>query len=572
MSDALLVALNAQYVHTALGIRSLAAYVGDEFVIDCMERTINDSFFAIIEEIYCRRAPIIGLSCYIWNIDWMLQIAQAVRAMIPNATIVLGGPEVSYDAQSCLEQHPYVDAVFCGEGERSFLAYLRQWKTKRDFSAIGGLCYRKENGRIRQNSTLELLAGEEIPVGYDFCDLPQAPQIVYYESSRGCPYRCGFCLSRGERVRMRSTEATIAHLKQFADAQLAQVKLVDRTFNADLTRAKAIWRAISSWDTPCNFHFEVAARTLDEEAIAILQRAPAGRIQLEIGIQSTHEPTKRAIEREESFEKIADVVKKIQKNHNVHVHLDLIAGLPHENWEAFGRSFRAVYALQPDMFQLGFLKLLKGSRLREIADSFGCQYRTSAPYDVLKTDDMPPDALFELKRCEHAVDRYYHSNQCKRAIQYLLQKGADPFDFYVALGRWIADKPIQKHLNRLLALWTFAEEKEWQDEALRQLLLFDYLAAERRAKLPLGAEKGDAQIDKRVRAFYQHEAERYWGKGVRTPWRFSQIYAFDYDVLTYNGTQPLQKRACFILFDYLNHTQEEITLPEMRAECAGDNG
>lgn len=561
MSDALLVALNAQYIHTALGIRSLAAYAAGEFDVECLERTINDSFSAVIEDIYRRRAPIIGLSCYIWNIDWMMRIAQAIRAMLPDVHVVLGGPEVSYDAVSCMEQHPYIDAVFCGEGEKAFLSYLHQWKTGRDFSNVKGLCHRMRDGQICQNEPAEPINGEEIPVGYDFDRLPMAPQMVYYESSRGCPYRCGFCLSRGEHVRMRSAEKTIEHLKQFADANIAQVKMVDRTFNADLTRAKTIWRAISEWDTICNFHFEVAARTLDEEAIAILQNAPVGRIQLEIGIQSTHEPTKRAIEREESFEKIANAVKKIQKNHNVHIHLDLIAGLPHEGWEAFGDSFRAVYALQPDMFQLGFLKLLKGSRLREIAESFGCTYSEFAPYEVLKTDDMLPEALFALKRCEHALERYYHSSQCQRAVQYILQSGIDPFDFYVSLGNWIADKPIQKHINRLMALWTFAQAQGWHDEALRQLLLFDYIAAERRAKLPLETAEQDVGLEKRIRAFYRNHAKQYWGKQTQTPWRFSRIHAFDYDVLHYDGRHPLQEKKCFVLFDYLQRTQTEIVLP-----------
>lgn len=553
MRDVLLVALNAQYVHTALGIRSIAAYAREQADIDCLELTINDSFAASLETIYQRRAPLIGFSCYIWNIEQTLRLAQALHAMDSSLTIVLGGPEVSYDAEEWLEKYPYVYAIFCGEGEIAFSNFLGEWQKEKNWYMVGGLCWRDEE-RIIQNPPAAFLSGEEIPFGYDWQNLPKSPQIIYYESSRGCPYHCAFCLSAGDKLRFRSAEKTIEDLQKLAEAGVAQVKFVDRTFNADLPRAKKIWRAMAVWDTPCNFHFEIAAKALDDEAIEILQRMPLGRVQVEIGIQSTNEPTKRAIDRDESFAVITDVVQRLQKNNNIHIHLDLIAGLPEDTWTTFGQSFCDGYALKPDMLQLGFLKLLRGSKLREVAKEFGCFYSAYAPYEVLRTATLSPTELFDLKRCEHAVDMYAHSNQCQQAMEYLNKKMDDPFQFYVDLGRWIANRAIHKQWNRIEALWSFAQEYGYADQCLYELLLFDYLKTERRAQLPLGAKKPSGELEQKIRQFYRFRAKELWGDQVRTPWRFTQIHPFSYDVLQ----KTCQKKDCLVLFDYQANTQIEI--------------
>lgn len=555
MSDITLVGVNAKYVHTSLGIRSLAAYLEREKPTVCvkqLEVTINDKFEAMIEKIFKNRSPIVGFSCYLWNISAVLRLAQALKAMDPTVTILFGGPEVSYDAEAWLARYAFIDAILYGEGERSLVAYWEQWQGEKDWAAVSGLCWRKEK-MIQTNEPSDWLAGDDIPMGYSMEALPIAPQIIYYESSRGCPYRCAFCLSAGESLRFRSAEQTLTDMKVFAEAGATQVKFVDRTFNADRERANYIWREMATWETTCNFHFEIAARTLDEESIMILQNMPKGRVQLEIGIQTTHEKTKQAIDRVESFEKIATVVRQLQENNNMHIHLDLIAGLPHEGWTEFERSFCDVYSLQPDMLQLGFLKLLRGSKLRAIAPTFGCHYSEFPPYEVVRTDCLSPQELFALKECEHAVDMYYHATMCRRAVDYLVKKARNAFVFFVDLGRWIKEKPIHKHLDRLHALWAFAEHNHWDDDILKELLVFDYLRMEKRATIPFG---GITQKESDFfRAFYREKEKDIWNNQVRMPWRWSQLYYFDYDICHQKGEMP-QKKRNLVLFDYQAKTQQ----------------
>lgn len=555
--QATLVALNAQYIHTPAGIYSLAAYAGHQLDLCCLSFNINEKFDLLLERIYHARAPIVCFSCYIWNIELVYRLAQALYAMDDSLCILLGGPEVSYDPMEQLRAHPYVAGILYGEGEKSFLQFVRTFYGTQDYSQLAGLCYRQQTDLI-DNGPPELIPAADIPVPYDFAQLPSPPQIIYYESSRGCPHRCAFCLSRGEALRLRPLEDTLMHLRQFVEHGAKQVKLIDRSFNADLDRAKRIWKELATWDTDCNFHFEVAAASLDEEALAILQRAPKGRFQFEIGVQSTNPNTKRAIDRPESFQVLQRVVRSLQSQGNLHLHLDLIAGLPEEDMASFGQSFRDVFALRPDMLQLGFLKLLKGSQLRSVAAEFGCHYSEQPPYEVRRTSTMRPEDFFVLKRCERALDLYYHAPPIKRATLHLLGQ-RDSFAFFCELGAWIGERNLSSLSLRMEALWCFAVEKGWQSPALRERMLYDVLTWERTPTLPLGFAPPSSREKEKIRLFYQTQGAKLFPQAKGNPWRFSQVQGFAYDIFHDPEQQTPALRKNYVLFDYQNKRQMDIT-------------
>lgn len=555
--DALLVALNAKYVHTSLSIRSLASYCGDLFEIDTLELTINDRFERMRSAIFHRRAPLVGFSCYIWNIELTLKLAQALKKMDPSVTIFLGGPEVSFDAEELLLKYDTIDLIIQGEGE---VPLLRLLETNR-YEDVPSLVWRDHNG-IRVNPPAVPLPLEAIPFAYHK-PFPSAPQIIYYESSRGCPFACGFCLSGGTGVRFLSEERAIAELTAFANANVHQVKLVDRTFNADPKRALRIWRALSMLQTQTNFHFEIAAQLLDEESVAVLQRAPKGRFQLEIGVQTTNPDTLKAIHRPEKFEEISHAVKTLKETGNIHLHLDLIAGLPEESFAQFARSFDNVFALRPHMLQLGFLKLLKGSLLRANASSFEAVYADYPPYEILSTASITAADLLSLKQCEAAVDRFYHAGHTRVSLDYLLRSESSPFSFFMRLGLYIEHRECANPLNAVETLWAFAAQEGSADDGLKALLLYDWLVPQKRGMLPAGfdAEVSPADSEK-IRSFYRLRASAELGLQLQDTqaWRHCTVHVYPVDLfaLIKNGTRI--SRRCVVLFDYTNGNCREIEL------------
>lgn len=555
--DTLLVALNAKYIHTALGARSIAAYCAEEFWIDTLELTINDTFDSLREQIFLHRAPIVGFSCYIWNIDRMLKLAESLHHMDPSVAIVLGGPEVSYNAPELLENHPFVDAIITGEGEVSWQCLLRS----KNLSAVPGTCFRdSSSGKIVQNPAALPIPGDELPFGYDWENLPAAPQILYYESSRGCPFRCAFCLSRDAVLRYRNAQETIDHLCALGRANVHQVKLVDRTFNADPVRAATIWGALIHLDTRTNYHFEIAAHLLDDATLNLLEGAPPGRFQFEIGVQSTNKATLYAIDRPDRFADITHVVQALSQSGNIHLHLDLIAGLPHEGLPEFERSFNDVLALGSQKLQLGFLKLLRGSRLREIASSFGCAYADFAPYEVLRTDSLTSADLLALKHTESALELYQNALHCPTALHYLLAKETSAFAFFMQLGSFVTpiEKSLQKPLARLQALWRFCEHTHRTDDVLRELLRFDYHCKEKQPQ-PLFDEELDSAADAvRIRAFYRNHATALIGS-QRQPWRVSSVKRFSLDTPAYQANGRIRWQTTYVLFDYENNRRTDIT-------------
>lgn len=476
----LLVAVNAKYIHSNPAVYSLRTYAGKYKEQICIaEFTINNSLEEILAEIYKEQAEVVAFSCYIWNIGMITRLAAELKLVQPGVIIWCGGPEVSYHSSELLSAQEAIDGIVIGEGERTFLElmdyYLEQSKK---LEAIKGLVFResakpvgkavrliiepisrrivdienatghqeKHADHITETSLREPLYLEEIPFPYEDVELFRN-KIIYYESSRGCPYTCSYCLSSVDRrVRLRSLELVKKELQLFLDHQVAQVKFVDRTFNCNRSHAMEIWRYIREHDNGVtNFHFEITADLLSEEELTLLASLRPGQVQLEIGVQTTNPLTMEAIRRRVDEKKLALNVERIQSGHNIHLHLDLIAGLPFEDLSSFRKSFNDVYRLRPDQLQLGFLKVLKGSPMEEESERYGIIYREVPPYEVLYTAALSYRDLLLLKGVCEMAEVYYNSGQFATTIRYLEHFFDTPFELYRRLSEYYE----AKSLNRL---------------------------------------------------------------------------------------------------------------------------
>ena len=432
----LLAACNAKYIHSNLAVYALKAYAREfEEHMLLREYTINQQKDDILRDIYQSGAQVVCFSCYIWNVSFIRDLLADLVQILPETQFWAGGPEVSYDASRFLTENPKVTGVMVGEGEETFLELSRYYlKGEGSLSAIRGITYRDGEG-IHENGWRELLDLSAVPFVYRNLKSFEN-RIIYYESSRGCPFSCSYCLSSiDKKLRFRSLELVLPELQFFIDHKVPQVKFVDRTFNCKHDHAMAIWKYITEHDNVIsNFHFEISADLLREEELELLSVMRPGLIQLEIGVQSTNPDTIRAIHRTMDFEELAKIVKRIQSFRNIHQHLDLIAGLPYEDYESFRKSFNDVYALRPDQLQLGFLKVLKGSLMMKKAPEYGIIYKHAEPYEVLRTDWLSYDDILRLKMLESMVEVYYNSGQFQYTLPFLEKYFPDAFSMYEALG------------------------------------------------------------------------------------------------------------------------------------------
>lgn len=517
MKKILLAAVNAKYIHSNLAVYSLKSYAqsrlrqeGVEEIpdIEVAEYTINQQIDEILRDIYKRQPDFLGLSCYIWNLSTAAQLLEEIPKILPSAQIWLGGPEVSYDARSVLENYPRVKGVMKGEGEETFTRIVAGDRLR----DILGITYRDNEGKIIENPWRPVMDLSSIPFVYR--DMEQfRNKIIYYESSRGCPFSCSYCLSSVDKtLRLRKISLVKQELQFFIDQKVEQVKFVDRTFNCSHRHAKEIWKYIKEHDNGVtNFHFEVSADLLDEEEIRLIQSMRPGLIQLEIGVQSTNSDTIREIRRTMRFDRLRDIVRQIQKNHNVHQHLDLIAGLPFEDLESFSRSFNEVYALHPDQLQLGFLKVLKGSYMEEKADDYGLLYKSTPPYEVLSTKWLTYREVLTLKGVEEMTEVYYNSGQFKHTLSYMEEKVDSPFALYRSLSEYYERNGLflikHSRVTRYEILLRFVEETMQEEtERVRELLIYDFYLRENAKSRPEFA--GAYSVDSRVlREFYRKEEE-----------------------------------------------------------------
>lgn len=576
----LLAAVNAKYIHSNPAIYSLRAYSVQkdselEKHIELAEYTINQPFQDILADIYARMPDCVAFSCYIWNIGMVKDIVRELAKILPETRIWLGGPEVSYNAEELLEEMPFLTGIMVGEGEVTFhelLMFYRQGGPEDNggLEQTDGIVFRKRGqGGICRTGDRALTDISSIPFFYDDADIGDFHnRILYYESSRGCPYRCSYCLSSIDKtVRLRSLNLVEKELQFFLEKKVPQVKFVDRTFNCNHSHAMGIWRFIKEQDNGItNFHFEISADILTEEEITLLRSLRPGLVQLEIGVQSTNPVTIREIRRHMDWERLRRIVAALQEKDNIHIHLDLIAGLPYEDFHSFRNSFNEVYACRPEQLQLGFLKVLKGSYMYEKASEYEIHYTDKPPYEVLFTKWLPYSQVLKLKRVEEMVELYYNSSQFAHTLPVLEKAFPDPFRLYEQLAEYYEEKgyfvnnPARAY--RYQVLLDFALSADPDNMTLyRQLLTLDmYLRENMKSRpafvLPLREQQ---EAKDKINGFYRREEcspsflKEYVedGYNARQMARMTHIECFTFPVWEKENPQGNGGGAVYyLLFDY----------------------
>lgn len=580
-----LAAINAKYIHSNLAVYSLKACAehipGVQVAVE--EFTINNYIDEILTRLYREKSDVLAFSCYIWNLTMVEELTDLMSKAAPEVKIWLGGPEVSYDAADVLRRNPGADLVMRGEGEDTFrelvsrlasspASQVQDMAADETLSGIPGLTFRAGDGRVVDTGERPPVLMDSIPFPYKNMDI-FTNRIIYYESSRGCPFSCSYCLSSIDRhVRFRSLSLVLEELKFFLDHQVPQVKFVDRTFNCRHDRTLAIWQFIKEHDNGVtNFHFEVTADLLNEEALALLGTLRPGLIQLEIGVQSTNPKTIKAIDRVMDFSTLSQLVQRIRKGKNVHVHLDLIAGLPWEDLDSFIRSFNDVYALRPNQLQMGFLKVLKGSKMHEKQMEYSLIYRTKPVYEVMSTKWITFDEIFFLKDVEKMVEVYYNSAQFTYSLEYLLHFFNTPFELFktlaMAYGEQVTDGRKVSRLERYELLRRFAkgavEGASGMDEGHRfvpelfdDILRYDYYLREKAKIRPSWAPE-NGNFKKAIAAFYSSSLMRenyfkeYDDKNYRQIRNLTHVEIFSWDIgESALAGRPVQKENGGVLFMY----------------------
>lgn len=541
----LLAAINAKYIHSNLAVYSLKAYAKKyQDQIGLAEYTINQNPDDILKGIYRDHPEVLCISCYIWNISYVKNLIREVHKVLPDTAIWLGGPEVSYDARKVLEEHPEVTGVMKGEGEVTFLElagfYLEGIS---ELAKIEGITYR-DGDQIQENPWRGITDLSTIPFVYK--DLKKFEnRIIYYESSRGCPFSCSYCLSSiDKKLRFRDLELVKEELQFFLDHNVPQVKFVDRTFNCKHDHAMAIWKYLIAHDNGItNFHFEVAADLLNEEEIALIRTMRPGMIQLEIGVQSTNPDTIREIHRKMDFAQVSEVVTRVQEGHNVHQHLDLIAGLPYEDYDSFGKSFCDVYQLRPQQLQLGFLKVLKGSYMYEHASEYGLIYRTKPPYEVLASKWVSYDEMLEIRLVEEMLELHYNSGQFLTYLAVLEQRYASAFQMFLDMGHFYRSHGYldcsHNRVRRTEIVLEFAESVDaGHRAAYEEALIFDLYKIEKSKSRPIWAR--DLALEKKKTSAYlrAHGLEK----------KYCHLEKFNW--LDARGTLRQKEQPIWLLFDY----------------------
>ena len=487
----LLAACNAKYIHSNLAVYDLKAYSSDydEHVI-LREYTINQPKDEILKDIYSSGADVVCFSCYIWNISFVRELIRDLVKILPKTAFWAGGPEVSYDAEKFLTEMPEMTGVMVGEGEKTFHDLLEFYIDGKDsLEEISGIAYRTGD-KIIHNGWRELMDLSAIPFVYEHLEKFEN-RIIYYESSRGCPFSCSYCLSSiDKKLRFRDLELVKKELQFFLDHRVPQVKFVDRTFNCKHEHAMTIWKYILEHDNGVtNFHFEISADLLREEEMELMSQMRPGLIQLEIGVQSTNPETIRAIHRHMDLKKLEHCVNRVHSFRNIHQHLDLIAGLPYEDYDTFHQSFNDVYRMKPDQLQLGFLKVLKGSLMQKEAEVYGIVYKEKEPYEVLSTNWLTYGEVLKLKMVESMVEVYYNSGQFWHTLEYLVPFEKDAFTCYEKLGSFYEKKGYSEishsRMRRYEILLEYLqEETDVPTEVAAQKMLYDLYLREKLKKRP----------------------------------------------------------------------------------------
>lgn len=545
----LLTAINAKYIHSNLAVYSLKKYA-EEFKnhIEIAEYTINQYTDSILQNIYKHQPKVIAFSCYIWNISYVTTLIKDLKKVLRDVKIWVGGPEVSYRAEDFLREYPQADGVMVGEGEKIFYNLMRLWsgqENAEDLRNIKGIVYRDEDGNIFTNPNEDLLELSTIPFPYD--DISKFKnKIIYYESSRGCPFSCSYCLSSiDKRLRFRDISLVKKELGFFLAERVPQVKFVDRTFNCKKSHAMEIWKYIKEHDNGVtNFHFEVSADLIDDEELTLFEQMRPGLIQLEIGIQTTNETVIKEINRTMKLDRLKEVVGRINSFGNIHQHLDLIAGLPYEGYESFVRSFNEVYEMKPEQLQLGFLKVLTGAKMHKKAEEYNLLYTAEPPYEVMSTKWLSYDKILELKKIEHMVEIYYNSRQFANSISYLEKKFESPFKLFEEIGNYYEvhklDEVKHSRINLYKNLLEFVQHVSKEDEIFTELLKLDVYLRENIKSRPDFAP---------IKAEDREEIRKYYTR-YKNISKNIHIEPFGIDVIKWMEQGKIIKRKQMLLFDY----------------------
>ncbi len=562
----LLVAVNAKYIHSNLAVYSLKNYTANSGVdIELAEYTINNLTEKVVQDIYLRKPDIVAFSCYIWNISFIRRVIVDISKILPGVHIWLGGPEVSFECRSQLEELPWIKGIIAGEGEDAFAKLMNIYSAKgtvvdSELKNINGLVYRDEACIIYENPPIVELDMNKLPFVYsDLSDFEN--RIIYYESSRGCPFKCSYCLSSvDKKLRFREISLVKEELKYFLDRRVRQVKFIDRTFNAHRERTLDIWRFILENDNGVtNFHFEISADLLYEDQLELLSRFRAGLVQLEIGIQSTCEKTLQEIHRYVDFKVLSENVRRLLSFGNIHCHVDLIAGLPYEDIETFKKSFNDVYALKAEQLQLGFLKVLKGSLMYEKAGEYGIAYTSAPPYEVLYTRWLSYEDILLLKGVEEMVEVYYNSGQFISTITCLERYFNSAFDMFEELSKFYKDNYAfeikhsrQARYEILLEFIKIYAEEDF--DKLKTILVCDYYARENARVRPSFAENDlqdkDAISDMYVTGLKEICGNRFEDVPYRRLLNETHVEAVSFDIDKFVRSGEYKEGMHYIVFDY----------------------
>lgn len=581
MPSVLLVGINAKFIHTNLAIRSLKANAGQyKKQIEIAEYTINQRQEEILRGIYAKKPEVIGFSCYLWNAEYVFSLAAELKKILPGVIVFAGGPEVSYHPKEVLQKHPSIDFVMAGEGERTFYRYMEYRQGDGEInklSDLGGLAYR-EGGEIYQTTPASEMNLDELVFPYENLQGLEN-RILYYESMRGCPFSCSYCLSSIDRTtRFKSPEKTEGELDFFLSHKVSQVKFVDRTFNCNHAYAYRIWQYIGEHDNGItNFHFEIAGDLLQEEDFKLFQTFRAGLVQFEIGVQSTNKKTIQAIRRKMDLSQLRENVSRVKQTKNIHQHLDLIAGLPYEDLQSFKNSFNDVYAMKPDQLQLGFLKVLDGSYMHEAQLEYKIQYSNRPPYEVLSTKWLSYEDICQLKRVEEMVEVYYNSLQFTASMMFLEKIFESAFELYQSLGTYydVHELTGRNHsrLQRYEILWDFGNQRipGEEGELWREVLTYDLYRRDYVKTPPAFVLPRTDEQKKQIRTFFEQECEHphclkaYTGYAARQLYHMIYMGQFTVDMRKLLDKGIIQKcPPYYILFDYserspLDHSARELT-------------
>ncbi|MBE6053715.1 MAG: DUF4080 domain-containing protein [Clostridium sartagoforme] len=552
----LLTALNSKFVHSNLAVRYLKAFTKDmNYECKIREFSINDREEKILEEIIMERPNVVAFSTYIWNIEMIKRLSNLIKLVDESIEILYGGPEVSYDSQNILKELNG-EYIIEGEGEKTYREFVEYKLGERTIESIRGLYY-KLNGEVISNGKRPLMNMNEIVFPYEE-DENLDNKIVYYEASRGCPFNCKYCLSSTiHGVRFLDVDRVKKELKYFIDKEVRLVKFVDRTFNCNHKFTMAIWEFLINQDTKTQFHFEISADILKEAELELLRKAPKDRFQFEVGVQTTNDEVLNKINRFVNFSDIKEKVDELLKIRNIKQHLDLIAGLPGEDYNSFKKSFNDVYSISPEEIQLGFLKLLRGSSMREEAEEYGMKYSPYPPYEILKTNVISYEELLKLKKVEEMVDKYYNSQKFNNILKYFIKKFETPFDFYFELGKYFESKG---YFNRNIGnneyykvFLDFNMEILKEDNTiLKEVLRYDYLSFNKKRGIPDFIGKN---IDKMEEEVIKDK--------LRGKYSFKEYYleCFNLNINKFKNTSTIKKEKDYYLFNYggdIIHISEEI--------------